>query len=108
MSEHAFGVSQVKPTRKVARIMERVAKRHGAWLVEATLPGTGYQRWFATLNLGFPFNERTERANAAVFEEMFPKYHRTMNTDYALSEAHTIAMRQGEIAVDRLKRIGGL
>jgi len=57
-----FGVSRVKPSRKDAKTMERIAKRHGAYLVEATNPGTGYQRWFCCPNLGHPFDDRTERA----------------------------------------------
>jgi hypothetical protein len=57
-----FGVSRAKPTRKVARKMASIAKRHGAWLVEATLPGTGYQRWFSTQNRGNPFDRATAEA----------------------------------------------
>lgn len=56
MSEYMFGVSHQKPTRKIAKTMERVAKRHGAYLVEVHLPGEGYKRWFAGPNLGHPFD----------------------------------------------------
>lgn len=58
MSEYMFGVSRQKPTRKAAKKMEQIAKQHGAYLVEATIPGTGYQRWFAGPNLGNPFDQR--------------------------------------------------
>lgn len=58
MSEFMFGVSREKPTRQGAKLMERVAKKHDAYLVETTLSGTGYQRWFCALNRGFPFNDR--------------------------------------------------
>lgn len=54
MSEYMFGVSRSKLSRRDAARMARIAKRHGAYLVEATIPGTGYQRWFAGPNLGFP------------------------------------------------------
>lgn len=56
MSEYMFGVSRSKPSRRDAARMDRIAKRHGARLVEATIPGIGYQRWFAGPNLGFPFD----------------------------------------------------
>jgi hypothetical protein len=56
VSEFHFGVSREKPSRHGAALMERVAKKHGACLVEVTLPGTGYQRWFAVRNLGFPLD----------------------------------------------------
>ncbi len=62
MSEYMFGVSRTKPTRAVAKKMERIAKRHGAYLVEASLPGTGYQRWFCTRNYGAPFDQCTSDA----------------------------------------------
>lgn len=62
MSEHMFGVSRAKPSRKDAKTMDRIAKRHGAYLVETTLPGTGYQRWFCCPNQGFPFDRATEQA----------------------------------------------
>lgn len=58
MSEYMFGVSRQKPTRKAAKKMEQIAKRAGAYLVEATIPGTGYQRWFVGPNLGNPFDQR--------------------------------------------------
>lgn len=56
MSEYMFGVSRSKPSRRNAARMNRIAKRHGAYLVEATIPGTGYQRWFCGPNRGFPFD----------------------------------------------------
>jgi hypothetical protein len=62
MSEYMFGVSRQKPTRKVAKRMESIARRHGAYLVEATIPGTGYQRWFVGPNLGHPFDRALSKA----------------------------------------------
>lgn len=62
MSEYMFGVSRQKPTRKAAGIMERIAKHHGAGLIEANIPGTGYQRWFAGPNLGHPFDRALSEA----------------------------------------------
>ena len=61
MSEYMFGVSRVCPTRTAARRIERIAKKHGATLVEVRLPGTGYQRWFAGPNLGSPFDGQLAR-----------------------------------------------
>jgi hypothetical protein len=61
MSVYMFGVSRQKPTRKAAKKMEQIAKRHGAYLVEATLPGTGYQRWFVGPNLGHPFDQQLSK-----------------------------------------------
>jgi hypothetical protein len=58
MSEFMFGVSREKPTRAGVKLMERVAKKHDAYLVETTLPGTGYQRWFCAQNLGDPFDRQ--------------------------------------------------
>lgn len=55
MSEYMFGISRNKPTRRVARTMNRIAKKHGAYLVEANLP-EGYQRWFCGPHLGQPFD----------------------------------------------------
>lgn len=54
-----FGVSRTKVSRPTAKKMDSIAKKHGAYLVEADLPGTGYQRWFATRNLGHPFDGNT-------------------------------------------------
>jgi hypothetical protein len=67
MSEHMFGVSRQKPTRANAKRIDRIARRHGAYLVEADLPGTGYQRWFAGPNLGFPFDDQMARR---VFDDL--------------------------------------
>ena len=67
MSEFMFGVSRKKPTRRDAQHMKHVAKKHGARLVEAVLPGTGYQRWFTAPNLGDPFDH--QRA-AAIYDDL--------------------------------------
>ena len=58
MSEYFFDVSHQEPNRRAAKKMEQIAKRYGACLVEAILPGTGYQRWFAGPNFGSPFDRR--------------------------------------------------
>ena len=62
MSEFMFGVSRQKPTRRIAKQLEKIAVRHDAYLVEATLPGTGYQRWFAARNMGEPFDSNRSKA----------------------------------------------
>jgi hypothetical protein len=62
MTEYMFGVSHDRPTRKIARKMNTAAKKHGAYLVEAHLPGTGYQRWFCGPNRGEPFNGAMAKA----------------------------------------------
>jgi len=60
--EHIFGISHQEPTRAQRKKMVAVAERHGAYLVEASLPGVGYQRWYCCQNLGEPFNACVERA----------------------------------------------
>ena len=73
MSEFMFGVSRVKVSRQLARKLQQIAKRHGAYLVEANLPGTGYQRWFCAPNLGHPFdNARAESVAADIAREVAP------------------------------------
>jgi len=62
--EHMFGVSHQKLTRAQRKQICAVAERHGAYLVEADLPGIGYQRWFCCQNLGAPFDGDVERAVA--------------------------------------------
>jgi hypothetical protein len=62
MSEFMFGVSRQKPTRRIAKQLEKIAARHDAYLVEANLPGTGYQRWVAARNAGDPFNSNRSKA----------------------------------------------
>lgn len=57
MSEFMFGVSRAKPTRKDAKRMERIARKHGCSLIEGTFPGDGYKRWFAGPNRGHPFDQ---------------------------------------------------
>lgn len=70
MSEYMFGVSRQKPAARTARRMDQIAKREGAYLVEAMLPGTGYQRWFCAPNLGSPFDgDRARRVHAALVAE---------------------------------------
>ena len=62
MSEFMFGVSRQRPTRRIAKQMEKIAARHDAYLVDASLPGTGYQRWFAARNMGEPFDRNRSKA----------------------------------------------
>lgn len=68
MSEYMFGVSTVRPTRAAAKKMNRVAEAEGAYLVEVTLPGEGYKRWFAGPNRGFPFDNALSNAVYAGLE----------------------------------------
>lgn len=62
MSEHLFFVSHDRPTRANAARIERIARDNGATWVETTLPGVGYQSWFACRNMGEPFDGATDRA----------------------------------------------
>lgn len=62
MSEFMFGVSRRRLNARERAICERIAREHGADLIECTLPGTGYQRWFTAPNLGEPFDSRTALA----------------------------------------------
>ena len=64
MSEFLFGTSDQKPTRRIVNQMEKIAARHDAYLVEAKVPGIGYQRWFAAPNAGDLFNNK--RLNAVL------------------------------------------
>lgn len=62
MGEYSFGISHTKPTRNIARVMRKIAERHSAYFIEATLPGTGYQRWFSGPNRGAPFDQAMKDA----------------------------------------------
>jgi len=53
-----FDVSRAKPSRKLAKIMKSCAKANGCDFIEASIPGTGYQRWLSGSNKGEPFNSR--------------------------------------------------
>lgn len=57
-----FGVCRDKPTRREAKRMETIARKHGADLVEAKVPGDRYLRWFEAQNRGEPFNGATAKA----------------------------------------------
>ncbi len=57
-----FGVSRVRLTRKDAKRVATIAERHGSYLVEANIPGTGYQRWFCTRNYGDASNNAVARS----------------------------------------------
>lgn len=58
MSEYMFGVSHRRLSARLAKKVDAIAKRHGAYLVTAALPGTGYQRWFCGPNYGAPFDQQ--------------------------------------------------
>lgn len=62
MNEYMFGSSQTQLTRAQARKITKIAHEHGAYLVETTLPGIGYVRWFACRNRGNPYDQAVERA----------------------------------------------
>ena len=68
MSQFMFGVSRLKPTRKDAKIMARVAKKYECYFIETSLPGTGYQRWFSGPNFGHPFDQAMAKAVYADLE----------------------------------------
>ena len=59
MSEYFFGLHAGHLTAQAGKI----AKRHGAWHVNYTDPGTGRRRgWFECHNRGEPFDRRTAAA----------------------------------------------
>lgn len=69
MSEFMFGVGRKPPTRRSASRIDKIARKHGFCFVEARLPGTGYQHWFAGPNRGFPFDDRNAEAIWAALEK---------------------------------------
>lgn len=71
MSEFMFAVSRKRlPRQQAKRLDEIVREEGGTALVEATLPGTGYQRWCTAPNLGWPFDDRlASRVRARCEEE---------------------------------------
>lgn len=55
MSEYFFGLHNGHLTIRA----NQIAKRHGAWHVNFTEPGTGQRRgWFACRNRGNPLDEQ--------------------------------------------------
>lgn len=59
MSEYFFGLHAGHLTARA----DKIAKRHGAWHVNYTDPGTGQRRgWFGCHNRGAPFDGATARA----------------------------------------------
>lgn len=62
MSEHMFGIGHDAPTQTNATKIGRIARTHGFGFVQTTMPGTGYQHWFAGPNRGAPFDGDAERA----------------------------------------------
>jgi hypothetical protein len=69
MNENIFGITRRKMSQRDISRANRIAKRHGAWLVCATLPGTGWQAWFCSRNYGEPSNTRTRDAVMADIRE---------------------------------------
>jgi hypothetical protein len=61
-SEFLFGSGRNKPSARDAKRIDAIARKHGAVFVQATLPGTGYQHWFAAPNRGEPFDSALARA----------------------------------------------
>ena len=62
-----FGVHNGRLSAAEITRHERIAKKHDSTFVYARLPGEGYRSWFATRNLGEPFNGAIEQA---VFEDL--------------------------------------
>lgn len=61
MSQFMFGVSQERLTRTVAKRVDAIASSLDIDFYEVfNLPDTGYQRWFACQNRGFPFDQAME------------------------------------------------
>lgn len=73
MSEYCFGVSTTRPTRAIARKLERIARRHGAVMIEIEDPGSGYKRWFVGPNRGDPFDRALADAVAADVDREIPE-----------------------------------
>lgn len=73
MSEYMFGVSHHRPTihgkrpATIRRKLQDIAELHGCTFIEANIPGTGYQRWFAAPNRGNPFDQQL---SDRVYEDM--------------------------------------
>jgi len=55
-----FGVGHKRVSQAHAARIEAVARKHGFSFVQAVVPGTGYQHWFAGPNRGNPFNQEAE------------------------------------------------
>ena len=58
MSEYFFGLGPGHLPRRA----DRVARRHGAWLVNYTEPNGRKRHWFACFNRGHPFDRLTSDA----------------------------------------------
>lgn len=58
----AFLIGSGKIPAAKAKAAEKIARKHGAWLVNPRLPGEGYRHWFECTNRGFPFDDATARA----------------------------------------------
>lgn len=58
MSEHCFGLG----SGHLPRAADRIAREHGAYLVNYTEPRGEKRHWFSCPNRGFPFDERVAEA----------------------------------------------
>lgn len=78
MSEHHFGVGRGKISPRLGKQVDKIAKEAGAEFTWVTLPGDGPRYWFSCDNLGFPFDQSTERAvyaalrKAGLYDRLFP------------------------------------
>ena len=70
MSEFFFCVHQGPLTHNEQLQRERVAAKHGATHVYATIPGTGLVSWFAARNWGDVRNNALERAVRLELEQL--------------------------------------
>ena len=61
-SQHMFGIGRRAPTVANQKKIDEIAKSHGYDFIATTLPGTGYQHWFAGPNRGNPFDRQAELA----------------------------------------------
>ena len=68
MSQHTFCVVKKKQPASVCKKLESIAAEHGADFIWATIPGTGWQGWFAGPDVGFPFTKAREDAVRADIE----------------------------------------
>ena len=67
MSEYLFGVAKGAHLNRMSdetkARLDAIAAQHDAWRVgQVSIPGDGLKMWFATKNLGHPFDRATERA----------------------------------------------
>jgi hypothetical protein len=61
-SEYLFGSGNGRVNTRLANRIDRIARKHGACFVWATIPGDGPRYWFACPNRGNPFDQATRDA----------------------------------------------